>query len=84
MLASRCPDVDARWTHEYVPLAAPSRIFWHAEDFAMSPEVDPNAGETQPDSNDGLQCAHECPNVFTIFYNVFTINLELWESVRPA
>ena len=48
------PEVDARWTHEYVPSAAPSRIFGHAKDFAMSPNVDPDAGETQPGSCDGL------------------------------
>ena len=70
MLASHCPEVDPRWTYEYVPLAAPSGILWHAKDFAMSPEVDPDAGVKQLGSYDGLQCAHECPNVCTVFYNV--------------
>ena len=50
----------------------------------MSPEVDPDAGKTQPGSYDGLRCAHESPDVFTMFYNVLTITSELWESVRPA
>ena len=45
---SYCPEVDPQWTHEYVPSAAPLAICWHAKDFAMSPEVDPDAGETQP------------------------------------
>ena len=36
-------------------------------DFAMSLEVDANAGETQPGSYDGLWCAHKSPD---ILYNV--------------
>ena len=52
--------------------------------FAMSHEVDPNAGETQPGSYDGFRCAHEYPNVFMMFCDVLTITSEHWESVRPA
>ena len=70
MLASHCPTVDPRWTQEYVPSAAPSGICWHAKDCAMCPKVDPDAGETQLDSYDGLRCSHESPDVFTMFYNV--------------
>ena len=47
MLVSRCAEIDPRWTHDYVPSAAPSGIFWHAKDFLMSPEVDAEEGETQ-------------------------------------
>ena len=47
MLVSHCAEVNPRWTHEYVSLAAPSGILWHAKDFAMSPEVDAEVGETQ-------------------------------------
>ena len=54
MLASHCPEIDPLWTHQYVLSAVPSGIFWHGKDFAMSPEVDPDAGETQPGSCDGL------------------------------
>ena len=32
-VASHCPKIDPRWTHEYVPLAALLVIFWHAKDF---------------------------------------------------
>ena len=39
MLVSHCAEGDPRWTHEYVPSAAPSEIFWHAKDFPMSPKV---------------------------------------------
>ena len=46
-VVSHCPEVDPRWTHKYVPSAAPSGIFWHAEDFAKTPEADADAGETQ-------------------------------------
>ena len=45
-LVSHCPEVDPRWTHKYVPSAAPSENCWHAKDFVMSPDVDPDAGET--------------------------------------
>ena len=41
-------------------------IFWHAKDLVMSPEVDPNAGETQPRSYNDQLCTHECP----AFYDV--------------
>ena len=50
----------------------------------MSPEVDPDAGETQPCSDNDLQCTHKSSDVFTIFYDVLIITSELWESVRPA
>ena len=30
------------------PSAAPLGFLWHAKDFAMSPEGDPDAGETEP------------------------------------
>ena len=59
-------------------------IFGHAKDFAMSADVDTDAGETQLGSYGGLRCAHKCDNVFTKFYNVLMITSELWESVRPA
>ena len=48
---SHCPETDPRWTHEYVPSAVPSDFFdffWHAKDFANTPKVDADAGETQP------------------------------------
>ena len=48
-VVSHCPEIDPRWTYEYVPSAAPSGIFWHAKDFAKTPEIDANAGETQPE-----------------------------------
>ena len=51
---------------------------WDAKDFAMPPEVDPNAGKTQPGSYNGLRCAHKSSNVFMIFYDVLTITSELW------
>ena len=54
MLVSHCPKVDPRWTHKYVTSATPSGIFWHGKDFVMFPEVDPDAGETQLGSFDGL------------------------------
>ena len=84
MLASHCPKVDPRKTHKYVPLPAASGIFWHAKDCPMSPEVDADAGETQPGSYDGIRCAHECPDVFMMFYNILTITSKVWESARPA
>ena len=59
-------------------------FIWHAKDFVMSPKVDPNAGETQLGSYDGLQCAHESPDVFTEFYDVLIITSKLWESMRPV
>ena len=65
--ASYCAEVDPRWTYEYVPSTALSGIFCHAKDFSMSPEVDADTGETQLGSYNGLQCAQECPNVFTMF-----------------
>ena len=77
MLASHIPEVDARWMHEYVPSTTPSAIFWRAKDFTISPEVDPDAGVKQLVSYDGLGCAHECPDVFTMFYDVLTITPEL-------
>ena len=49
--------------HECVPLAAPSGIVWHTKDFVMSPEVDPDVGETQLGSYDGLRCPHESSRV---------------------
>ena len=63
---SHCPNVDSQWTIEYVPWAAPSGILLHAKDFAISPKIDPNAGEAQSGLYDGLQCAHKCPDVFMI------------------
>ena len=42
-------------------------LFGHAKDFAMSPEVDADVGETQLGSYDGIQCAHKCPDVFMMF-----------------
>ena len=53
-------------------------------DFAMSPEVDADAGETQSGLYHGIQCAYECPEVFTMLYDVLLITSKLWESVRPA
>ena len=49
MQALQCAEVDSRWTHKYVSLAAPSGIFWHAKDFLKTPEVDVDAEETQPE-----------------------------------
>ena len=77
--ASHCPDVDPRKSS-----ACLLGICWHAKDFAMSPEVDSDAGETQLGSYDGLRCTYECANVLTMFYNVLTITLKLWKSVRLA
>ena len=48
MKASLCAEVDPRWTHQFVPWAAPLGIYWHAKDFPNMPEVDAYAGETQP------------------------------------
>ena len=84
MLVSHCPKVDPRCMHKYVRSVAPSGIFWHGKDFAMSPEVDPDAWETQPGLYDGVQCAHKSPHVFIMFYDVLTIISELGESVRLA
>ena len=49
----------------------------------MSPEVDPDAGETQLGSYDSLQCAHKSPDGFMMLYDVL-ITSELWESMRHA
>ena len=57
--ASHCSDVDPRKSS-----ASLSAICWHAKDFAMTAEVDSDAGETQLGSHDGLRCTHECANVF--------------------
>ena len=67
MLESHCPEVDPRWTHEYVHSAAPFGNFWHAKDFAMSPKMGLDARETQLGSYDGLQCAHKSPDVLIMF-----------------
>ena len=84
MLTSHCPEVDPRWTHEYVPSAAPSGFVWYVKDVAISPEVDPDAEETQLGLYDGLRCAPESSDVFMMFYGVLMTTSELWESVRPA
>ena len=67
MLVSHCAEVDCRWTHGYEALHNHREFLWHAIDFAMSPEVDAGAEETQPGSYDGLQCAHECPDILRCF-----------------
>ena len=82
---SHCPEVDTRWTHEYVPSTAPSGIFWHAKDFPMSPEVDAIAGEIQPGFIRWLPMHSRMSQCFyDVFIDVFMITSELWESVRPA
>ena len=60
-----------------MPLAAPSGISWHAKDFAMSPEVDPDAGVKQLGLYGGFGCAHEYSDVLRRF-TMFTITPELW------
>ena len=47
-VGSHCPKIDPRMTHEYVPSAAHSGIFWHTKDCAKTPEIDAGEGETQP------------------------------------
>ena len=83
MLASHSPKLIPNG-YMNVPLAAPSGIFWHAKDFAMSPEVDPDAGGRQLGSYNGLRCTQESSDVFMMFYDVLMITSELWESVKPA
>ena len=45
---SHCPEIDPRWTYEYVSSLAPSEILLAAKDFTNTPEVDAHPGETQP------------------------------------
>ena len=47
ILGPHCAEVDPRWAHKYVSLAALLGILWHAKDFLKSPEVDSDAVETQ-------------------------------------
>ena len=82
MLALHCAEVECRWTHEYEASHDLQEFFWHAKDFTMSPEVDSNAGETQLGSYDRSQCAHECPDDFTMFYEALTITSKFWEGVK--
>ena len=66
--ASHCAEVDPRWTHEYIPSAAPTGIFLHAKDFPKTPEVDADARETQLEF---IRCTYEWPDVFTMFLQYF-------------
>ena len=84
MQASHIPEADPRRTHEYVPLATPSKICWHDKDFAMPPEADANAGEIELGSYNSLRCTYKCPNVLMMFYDVLMITSELCDIVRPA
>ena len=66
--ASHCTKIDPQWTHDYVPLAAPSGIWWHAKDFPKTPEVDADAGETQPEF---ILCLTMPSWMAHCFHNVF-------------
>ena len=71
---SHCHDVDPWWTHKYVFSVAPSRIFWHAKDFATSSKVDPDVGETKPGLYDGSQMS-QC------FYDVLRYSYDHFQSL---
>ena len=67
MLVSHCLEVDPQWMDKYDPSAAPSGILWHATDFAMSSEVDPDTRETQPGSYDEFINLPMCLRCFMMF-----------------
>ena len=47
-MLSHCPQIDPQWTHEYEASHDLWEFVFAANDFAKTPEVVADAGETQP------------------------------------